>query len=109
VSIANSNQFGNQFTIAPKARLNDGLIDVVVVQKMNKFQLMLSVLHQLRFGDVKEKIFRKHSILYFQAPELTIYNPALAPLHIDGDPSDTAELFTVKVVKSAFRLIQPSG
>jgi len=53
VSIANSNQFGNQFTIAPKARLNDGLIDVVIVQKMNKFQLLLAVLHQLRFGDVQ--------------------------------------------------------
>lgn len=108
VSLANSNQFGNQFTIAPKARLNDGLIDVVIVQKMNKIQLMLSVLHQLRFGDVKEKIFRKHSILYFQAPELIIQNPALAPLHIDGDPANTAELFDIKVVKSAFKLIHPS-
>jgi YegS/Rv2252/BmrU family lipid kinase len=106
VSIANSNQFGNQFTIAPKARLNDGLIDVVIVQKMNKFQLMLAVLHQLRFGDVQEKIFRKHSILYFQAAELIVLNPSLAPLHIDGDPAESAERFTIKVVPSAFNLFQ---
>jgi len=33
ISIANSNQFGNNFTIAPKASLNDGLLDIVVVQK----------------------------------------------------------------------------
>lgn len=106
VSIANSNQFGNQFTIAPKARLNDGLIDVVIVQKMNKFQLMLAVLHQLRFGDVQEKIFRKNSILYFQAPELTVLNPSLAPLHIDGDPVPTAERFIISVIPSAFLLLQ---
>jgi diacylglycerol kinase (ATP) len=106
VSIANSNQFGNQFTIAPKARLNDGLIDVVIVQKMNKFQLMLAVLHQLRFGDVQEKIFRKKSILYFQAAELAVWNPSLAPLHIDGDPSPTAERFIISVVPSAFLLLQ---
>jgi diacylglycerol kinase (ATP) len=107
VSIANSNQFGNQFTIAPKARLNDGLIDVVIVQKMNKFQLLLAILHQLRFGDVQEKIFRKHSILYFQVADLTILNPSLAPLHIDGDPAETADRFNISVVPSAFRLIQP--
>ena len=106
VSIANSNQFGNQFTIAPKARLNDGLIDVVIVQKMNKFQLLLSILHQLRFGDIQEKMFRKHSILYFQAAALSILNPSLAPLHIDGDPAETADRFTISVVPSAFMLLQ---
>ena len=107
VSIANSNQFGNQFTIAPKARLNDGLIDVVIVQKMNKVQVLLAVLHQLRFGDVQEKIFRRRSIIYFQASELTVRNPSMAPLHIDGDPAATAERFFIKVVPSAFQLIQP--
>ncbi|MGL6267051.1 MAG: diacylglycerol/lipid kinase family protein [Chitinophagaceae bacterium] len=108
ISIANSNQFGNQFTIAPKAILNDGLIDVVIVQKMNKFQLMLAMLHQLRFGDVQEKIFRKKSILYFQAPCLKIKNPTLAPLHIDGDPAITADQFSIQIIPSAFRLLQPA-
>jgi diacylglycerol kinase (ATP) len=106
VSIANSNQFGNQFTIAPKARLNDGLIDIVIVQKMNKFQLLLAILHQLRYGDVQEKMFTKQGILYFQTAELTILNPSLAPLHIDGDPAVTADRFNISVVPSAFRLIQ---
>jgi YegS/Rv2252/BmrU family lipid kinase len=108
VSIANSNQFGNQFTIAPKAILNDGMIDVVIVQKMNKFQLLLAILHQLRFGDVQEKIFRKNSILYFQADNLNIKNPSLAPLHIDGDPAKTADEFNIKIIPSAFRLLQPA-
>ena len=55
ISIANSNQFGNQFTIAPKARLNDGLIDVVIVQKMNKFQLMLAIIHQFALAMCRKK------------------------------------------------------
>ena len=33
ISIANSNQFGNNFTIAPKASLSDGLLDIVIVTK----------------------------------------------------------------------------
>lgn len=107
ISLANANQFGNQFTIAPKARLNDGLIDVVVVQRMNKLQLLIAVLHQLRYGDIREDIFRKKSILYFQAEKLLIENPSKAPLHIDGDPVGTSERFEIQVVREAFRLLQP--
>jgi diacylglycerol kinase (ATP) len=88
--------------------LNDGLIDIVIVQKMNKFQLMLAIIHQLRFGDVQEKIFRKKSILYFQAANLNIKNPTLAPLHIDGDPAKTADEFSIQIIPSAFRLLQPA-
>jgi YegS/Rv2252/BmrU family lipid kinase len=107
ISIANANQFGNQFTIAPKARLNDGLIDIVVVQKMNKLQVLIAVMHQLRFGDVREGMFRKHGILYLQASRLSLENPALAPLHIDGDPVDTSSVFEIEVIPRAFRLLQP--
>ncbi len=108
ISIANSNQFGNNFTIAPKASLGDGLLDIVVVQKMNKLQVLLSIIYQIRYGDVQEEIFRKHGILYYQLKELCIVNNSLAPLHIDGDPYDTAEKFEIKVIPSAFSLIHPA-
>jgi diacylglycerol kinase (ATP) len=108
VSIANSNQFGNQFTIAPKAILSDGLLDIVVVQNMNKLQLLLSIFHQLRFGDVQEKIFRKEGILYFQTTRLQVMNPGFAPFHIDGDPKETSGKFDIEIIPSAFKLIQPA-
>jgi diacylglycerol kinase family enzyme len=108
ISVANSNQFGNNFTIAPKASLSDGLLDIVVVQKMNKLQVLLSIIYQLRFGDVQEDIFKKHGILYYQLKELGIVNSSRAPLHIDGDPYDTAENFEIKIIPSAFSLIQPA-
>jgi len=109
ISIANSNQFGNQFTIAPKADLQDGKIDIVVVKEMSKFQLVLSVLHQLRFGDIQEDIFSRKGILYFQTHKLQIQNPSMAPLHIDGDPADTTHLLEIEIIPSAFRLIRPSA
>jgi diacylglycerol kinase (ATP) len=107
ISLANANQFGNQFTIAPKARINDGLIDVVVVQKMSKAQVLLAIAHQLKYGDVKERIFKEHSILYFQATSLRIQNPDAAPLHIDGDPAPTQPSFSVEIIPAAFQLISP--
>lgn len=108
ISVANSNQFGNNFTIAPKASLDDGMLDVVVVQKMSKIQVLLSIIYQLRFGDVQEDMFREHRILYFQAKELEIINPSLAPLHIDGDPYPSAEKFRISVIPSAISLIKPN-
>lgn len=106
ISIANSNQFGNNFTIAPKALLSDGLLDIVVVQKMNKFQLLLAVIYQIRYGDVQEGIFKKHRILYYQVKECELVNKSLAPLHIDGDPHPTSPHFSIKVIPSALSLIQ---
>ena len=47
ISIANSNQFGNNFTIAPQASLGDGLLDIVIVKKMSKFMLPFSVISQV--------------------------------------------------------------
>src|SRR6476469_1537580 len=47
ISVANSNQFGNNFTIAPKASLTDGLLDVVIVTKQNKLNLVWQTLKQV--------------------------------------------------------------
>lgn len=110
ISIANSNQFGNQFTIAPQASLTDGLLDIIVVKKMSKLRFLWSVFQQVRYGKIKEhdeKTFHKKDVLYFQTDKLIIYNQDAAPLHIDGDPSHTSKKFIIEVIPDAFKLIQP--
>lgn len=110
ISIANSNQFGNNFTIAPKASLSDGLLDVVIVKKMSKLRLLLTVLKQISKGDISEyneKTFHDKDVLYFQTDKLIIRNLDKAPLHIDGDPATTAGKFSFEIIPDAFKLIQP--
>jgi diacylglycerol kinase family enzyme len=110
ISIANSNQFGNNFTIAPKASLNDGLLDVVVVKKMSKLRVLWAVIQQVMNGKIKdydEKTFHEKDVLYFQTNKLIIHNLDSAPLHIDGDPKDTAKKFMIEIIPDAFKLIQP--
>jgi YegS/Rv2252/BmrU family lipid kinase len=110
ISIANSNQFGNQFTIAPKASLCDGLLDIVVVKKMSKLKLIWALFNQFKNGkiaDYTDASFNKNDILYFQTARLVINNPQLAPLHIDGDPAATGAKFSIQIIPRAFRLIQP--
>lgn len=109
ISIANSNQFGNDFTIAPAASLNDGLLDIVVVKKMSKMRFLWAVLKQVRNGKIKEyneRTFHKIDVLYFQTDKLIIHNLHEAPLHIDGDPSHTSKKFIIEIIPAAFKLIQ---
>jgi YegS/Rv2252/BmrU family lipid kinase len=110
ISIANSNQFGNNFTIAPKASLNDGLLDIVVVQKMNKAKMPFAVLKQIRGNNKLTELVENistNNILYFQTNALTIKNNKHAPFHIDGEPRETASEFNIEIIPNCFELIQP--
>jgi diacylglycerol kinase (ATP) len=109
ISIANSNQFGNNVTIAPKASLHDGMLDIVIVNKMSKIRMIYALLKHVRFGilqDALEKGFQNRSIQYLQTKKLVIQNPGRAPLHIDGEPSKTSMVFEINIIEKAFRLLQ---
>jgi YegS/Rv2252/BmrU family lipid kinase len=110
ISVANSNQFGNHFTIAPKASLTDGLLDIVIMTRQNKLNLLYQTMRQVGgFNSLVEANIQNSnaSVVYFQTEEINILNPSRAPLHIDGDPVDTAEEIQVKVIPGCFQLLVP--
>src|SRR5688572_15775449 len=110
ISIANSNQFGNNFTIAPKALLADGLLDIVIVKKTARPLLLYNLVKQILAGKLKQvESSLNEPIIYFQTKEIIIKNTGNAPMHIDGDPAETPEELKIEVRKKCFRLIQPSG
>jgi YegS/Rv2252/BmrU family lipid kinase len=110
ISIANSNQFGNNFTIAPQASIHDGLLDIVITQKMSKFKLPFSVISQVAGINAMQPdadYWSGKDILYLQTDSLVIRNLQDAPLHIDGDPRETSPEFKVRIIRNCFRLLQP--
>lgn len=108
ISIANSNQFGNNFTIAPKALLADGLLDVVIAKKTVKPLLLFNLIKQILAGKLqKVENSLNEPVIYFQTEKIIIENTNDAPMHIDGDPAETPSKLTIEVKKKCFRLIQP--
>lgn len=107
ISIANSNQFGNNFTIAPEASLGDGLLDIVIVKKMARPTLLISLLRQLFSGRIRkvENSLRR-PLIYFQTKKLEVLNPELAPMHIDGEPRKGEKKIEVEILPGFFQLIQ---
>jgi len=111
ISIANSNQFGNNFTIAPKASLSDGLLDVVIITGQNKVSFILQTLQQFAGWNALQAvpvIKQKSSAIYFQTDQISIINKSDAPLHIDGEPAETPKTLNIEIKKKCFRLIQPA-
>lgn len=111
IAVANSNQFGNNFKLAPKASICDGLLDVVIVKKTNKASAVLSFMKQILQGklqSIHSLENQKDNVLYFQTGRLSIQNLESAPFHIDGDPAETAKEFSIEILPAVFKLIQPS-
>jgi diacylglycerol kinase (ATP) len=111
ISIANSNQFGNNFTIAPKASLTDGLLDIVIVTRQTKLSLLLETLRQVTgFNQLQkaEELDQHNSVVYFQTDRITITNTDLAPLHIDGEPVESLKKIDIAVQPKSFQLVFPA-
>lgn len=109
ISVANSNQFGNNFTIAPKASLTDGLLDVVIMTKQNKLSVLFQTIMQISgFHKVQrvEIVDEKSSLIYFQTDHLGIINKDDAPMHIDGDPVESIHTMEFRVEHDCFWLMQ---
>ena len=109
VCITNSNQFGNNFKIAPKASISDGLMDVIIFRKTAKTRTIISLAYQVFSGKISRlsaKNIEKKIVLYFQTKELKIHNPEKAPFHIDGDPAETEKEFSIEILPGAFKLLQ---
>lgn len=110
ISIANSNQFGNNFTIAPKASLSDGLLDIVIVTSQNKLSVLLQTLRQISGRNrlqPEAAVDKNKAVIYLQTDRINITNISNAPLHIDGEPAETPEKINIQVKPACFRLIQP--
>ncbi len=80
VTLANSNQFGYNTTIAPNAKLNDGLIDVCIVDKPPFFELPLIVNLLL----LKMIHLSKHVHIY-KAAKVQVVQKKVRCVNIDGE------------------------
>jgi diacylglycerol kinase (ATP) len=107
VAVLNSNQFGNSLTIAPKATLNDGLLDIVIVKKENKLSLFFKLINQLKRGKLATVSDDGRTFHYFQTKKIEILNPEMELIHIDGEPVAAMEKIEIEIIEKAFKLIQP--
>lgn len=101
VSFANGSQFGNNVYIAPKAKLNDGLMDIAILKKfpdlaipLFTYQIFNKKLDQSKYSDM------------FRAKEVFVKQKG-TKIHLDGEPFDLGKSLHFKVLPGALNILAP--
>lgn len=102
IAVANSGQYGNNARVAPLASLQDGLLDVVVVDDTDLLNAAF-LMARLFSGS----FHRAAGVTTFQTTEVTIRRPAAGPAHLDGEPLTLGEELHVQIVPRSLRLLVP--
>ena len=99
VTIANSAQFGNGARIAPGARVDDGLLDLVVLEERWRLAT-LSQLPRLFNGTVE----RMRGCTIQRIREVTVEADQPMTFHVDGEPVVGGTRLTARVHPGALRV-----
>lgn len=101
LTIANSSQFGNGATIAPTAVIDDGLLDLCIVNKM-PITSTLSTTRHLFNGTLSKSAHYQTQ----QIKKLTLYAIEKHFLyHTDGEPHLAEDVLTFSVIPNALNII----
>lgn len=100
IALANSNQFGYNTKIAPKANLSDGKVDVCIVKKPSLAQI--PNLARLLFND---RIHESEMIEYLQVKNLKISRKEEKFVNIDGESITMDKELNIEVIPSSVKLL----
>lgn len=84
ITISNTPRYGLGFEVAPDAKLDDGMLDVVIARHSRRWQLIRhywSILNGQRELDTRVQIRR--------AKRIRIFSSHVVPVAIDGEPAGT--------------------
>ena len=102
IAFSNSNQFGYNTTIAPNAKLNDGLLDVCIVQKPPLFAMpVIANLLLLKWID------RSQYVRIISSASLIVKRKRNRPVNIDGEPVKLKKNLSIKINPLSLKVIIP--
>lgn len=86
ITVANAGQYGNDFYIAPQAKINDGKFHVVVLKPFNFFSVFGVLIKVL-----KRKANESRNIETYVSDKVTINRQWKDSIHFDGEPEFQGE------------------
>jgi YegS/Rv2252/BmrU family lipid kinase len=102
VAFVNGRQYGGAATIAPGARLDDGLLDIVIVEDAPLAEVLMNA-PRLFLGSIER--FRRYRRL--AAPQALLTGAAPVVFHRDGEPEPAADRLEVRVEPRALSVLVP--
>lgn len=103
IAIGNALSYGGGMKVTPQAALDDGLLDICIVSKMNKLKL-LGWVPTIFFGEH----LRLKEVEYFQTAQLQIKSQRRLDLYADGEYAGQTPV-NIGLIQRGLRVIVPSG
>ncbi len=101
VSVANGKYYGNGMMVAPRALLDDGLLDIIIVEKLPRLEFLKV------FPQVYKGTHLNHpKVKFFRERELEIKTEKPLPVHCDGEILHLTSL-KYSVVPQKLKIIVP--
>lgn len=102
LTVANAEQFGYNFKIAPVADLQDGWFDVVIIRKYPKILGMVIAIRAFTSTLLKSKY-----VVHHRGKHITIHHPDLNSLQFDGDVSPCDNTVTIEMQPLGLKVLAP--
>jgi diacylglycerol kinase (ATP) len=102
VTVANSDQYGNNVVIAPGASVDDGLLDLVAIRPVG-----LPAAVPLVWRLFRRTLDRSPRVLRLRGPRLLICRPAPGVIHTDAEVHETGAEIEVLVRPRSLRILVP--
>ena len=103
IAFANCSQYGNDFQISPLAKMEDGLIDIVIIKDFPKWKIPAFLLRI-----AKGKVHLSEYVEIIQCKEMTI-ETTNSLVHVDGEPIELKSPIIVKVKPKTLKIFLPNG
>lgn len=100
ITFANAGQWGYDAYIAPKASVQDGLMDIAIV---NKFPL--SAAPKLALNLFTHNIDENFYMNTVRSKAITLIRENAGAIHIDGDPFEMPAELTIKIVEDGLKVL----
>ena len=92
IACANAAQYGNNAYIAPRASMQDGLLDVIVMEPFTVLEAP-----QMAIDLFAKTLGNNHRIKTFQARRIHIHREQEGAIHYDGDPMQMGKDIDVSI------------
>jgi YegS/Rv2252/BmrU family lipid kinase len=103
VAAANSKAYGGGMQLAPDALLDDGMLDLVAIERVDKLHFLMS-LPKVFSGDH----VRQPTVRVLRAAEITVSSDRPFTMYADGDPIGELPL-RISAQRGAITMIVPAG
>ena len=98
IAICNGSYYGSGYNIAPISNLQDGLLDVYLVPKLNKLS-MIKLILKMKKGKHQDS----DKLKYFKTNKITLKSPKKVTCNIDGEEL-TADTFNIELIPKGIKI-----